>query len=717
MIELGQAASHLRGLVIIGYAVFAMLPAILPSSNRTQLLSRSFIFLSLAVLVILRLPSFFLNEPLNPDEAQWLASAIKFRANMNSWLSVDTTTSGPINIYPLMWPFLLGADTGFPVARISATFLIGCTWFFLWTALSSAPAFIRFWTSACLILFMGGTQFSDFTHYSSEIVPSFLLMGAMAVAMVAVERQPSLIQIFIASICLGLVPFAKLQAAVIAAILGVILLWLVVRQAPRPYRSVVLLISGACLPAVILLLPLTVAGGVRDFWASYILHATYYVSGSEAWGRVPSSRIWPGQLRALHQILSGNLIGGYVAALSIATVLAILTLSVEVLVRGATPWRMVVKRSDTVRTIIAFVVLMASVCAVIASARAFTHYAVLLIWPLTLLVGLSWSFASSLPVRGDAEHWQLASIVGGLSVFFIGALALHEPKLNYDPEVTGAEHLFDPGQLFEGAGPGRGRIFIWGWMPQWYVWSGWMPATRDIVTYFQMVPSPARQYFRDRVLKELRNSPPDYIIDSVAPGSFGYNDPEKDGLESFPELAAFVANDYVLLSPAPSDVCRIRVFARKDIATFMERRYAVPSRVRASSALEVPPAAAIANHVNDGLVFESCSDAWLLPDGKLGEITIELARAQAIGAVEVLNTRGGSQGNRASKMVRAYAYEGGNVVFEQEVPLLRFPYWTTIDLPDTISLIDQIVVRIESYVGSDAVATSEAQSSGCCHRP
>src|SRR5262245_5413807 len=125
MTQLAHVASQLRGAVLIGYAVLALLPAVLRPSCRSRHFSRSFIFLSLAVLLILRLPSFFLNAPLNPDEAQWLASAIKFRTNMNSWLSVDTTTSGPLNIYPLMWPFLFSADTGFVVARITATSLIG----------------------------------------------------------------------------------------------------------------------------------------------------------------------------------------------------------------------------------------------------------------------------------------------------------------------------------------------------------------------------------------------------------------------------------------------------------------------------------------------------------------------------------------------------------------------------------------------------------------
>jgi hypothetical protein len=247
---------------------------------------------------------------------------------------------------------------------------------------------------------------------------------------------------------------------------------------------------------------------------------------------------------------------------------------------------------------------------------------------------------------------------------------------------------------------GRGRMLVWGWMPQWYVWSGLMPATRDMETYNQIWPTPVRRYFRDRMMADLRSNPPDYIIDAVAPGSFGFIDSEKDGLESFPELAAFVANHYLLLSSASSGLSRRpRVFARNDVAAFIDRRYAIPSRVYASSELEADTVSASASHVADGLVFESCSDAWLLPDGKLGEITMELARAEAIGAIEIVNTRGGPWRNRAGKTASVLAYEGGNLVFDKEVRLLRFPYWTEVVVPDTISSIDSVVVRVESYAG------------------
>jgi hypothetical protein len=38
-------------------------------------------------------------------------------------------------------------------------------------------------------------------------------------------------------------------------------------------------------------------------------------------------------------------------------------------------------------------------------------------------------------------------------------------------------------------------------------------------------------------------------------------------------------------------------------------------------------------------------------------------------------------------------------VFDEELRRLRFPYWTQVAVPDTVSLIDRFVVRVESYAG------------------
>ena len=554
MIDLVRLGYELRTPVLIGYMCTTVMLIFMPADradNRSRLVLRGFVLLSLAVLVVLRAPIFFLNAPLNPDEAEFLANAIKFRGDMNTWLSVDTGSAGPVDSFPLMWPFLFGADTGFAVARITATVLLGATWLLFWTALARAPSSVRICSGAALILFLGGEQSPDFIHYASEILPLFLLMCAMVVVLIAVERRPSIAQISIAGLCLGLVPFAKLQASVVAVAVGVILLWQVVRDARNPYRLALWLVSCACLPAVVILSPLALAGGLNEFWVRYILWAKNYVGGG--WEELPALGILPPRLNALTKILHERLIAGYVAAAAISATAAITALPMRELARDSEARRAFLKSPGAARVIIVVVILGVSIGAAMAPGRPFHHYAFLILWPLALLAGLAWSLES--PRSEGAKpggRWRLQNIFGALSVLFVGAVALSAHRTTYNPEVTGVESVFSAGQLLPDPDSRRGRMLVWGWAPELYVWSGWTPATRDILTYNEIWPKPNRDYFRDILMADLRNDPPGYIIDAVAPGSFGFTEPEKDGIQTFPELAAFVSANYVLLSPASS---------------------------------------------------------------------------------------------------------------------------------------------------------------------
>ena len=38
-------------------------------------------------------------------------------------------------------------------------------------------------------------------------------------------------------------------------------------------------------------------------------------------------------------------------------------------------------------------------------------------------------------------------------------------------------------------------------------------------------------------------------------------------------------------------------------------------------------------------------------------------------------------------------------MFDEDVRLLRLPYWTEVVVPETIRSIDRLLVRIDSYVG------------------
>ena len=337
-----------------------------------------------------------------------------------------------------------------------------------------------------------------------------------------------------------------------------------------------------------------------------------------------------------------------------------------------------------------------SIWAVMAPARPFPHYAFFILWPATLVAGMAWSLATPWDRHGTSNS-RLHKLIGGISIIILLGLAVREPRLSYNLEVTGAKSILTAGQLLPYPDAKRGRMLIWGWMPEWYVWSGWTPATRDTFTISQIWPTPLRGYFRNRLMNDLQRNPPEYIVDAVAPGSFAFNDPENYGISSFPELSSFVFENYELLSRgSPYNSCP-RVFARKSTANAIEQSFAKLSRVYASSERPSSTASTSASRIVDGLVFETCPDAWRLEDGEAdGEITLELEKAQSIATIEILNTRG----DRATKVARVRAYNGGELTMEQRVQMPRFPYWAQIDLPDRTGSIDRLVVRVETYSGA-----------------
>ena len=687
---------ELRVPVLLAYILIAVTwMAVLPPSDAGTSTRRgvpAFVAVSLIAICLLRLPLIALNAPLNPDEALLVAGAMKLRENFNSWSSVDMGSAGPLNAIALAWPFLFGADTGFAVARITATALLGGTWLLFWGALASVPAWVRIGIGAALILFLGGEQTTDFVHFSTELVPLFLLMAATVVVLCAVDRSPGPVRIGIAGLCLGSVPFAKLQGVPIAFALGLVLLWQVVRQGCFPYRRAQWLVLCACLPAILVLVPLALAGGLQDFWLSYVVWARNYV-GSD-WNATHSARILPHSFLAMLNILRTGFVGGLVGMLSLVTVLAIVVLSIWNMARTPAHRRAMLRDPFVVRFFITLMMAGLGVLVTMVPGQAFAHYAHFLIWPMGLLAAMATSLAGRCTGLGCLRRHRA---VGAMAVVVVGVLAIRTPPRTYDPQVVGAEGVFSTGEALPQVRDGRGHMLVWGWMAQFYVSSGVIPATRDIIAFNQILPSPSRDYFRNRMMNELRADPPDYIVDTVGRGDWFFSNTARDGMQTFKDLARFVADRYVLLSsPAESQTCP-RLYARKAIADELDRRYARPVRIHAIPESAGPVGAAA--HVADNLVFGNCDDAWLPPSDGPAEVTMELSEAQPLVAIEILNTRGGHDADRASQAVRVMAYRDGALVLDQEARMRRFPYLTQIIVPGAANPIDRVRVRVESHAG------------------
>ena len=181
-----------------------------------------------------------------------------------------------------------------------------------------------------------------------------------------------------------------------------------------------------------------------------------------------------------------------------------------------------------------------------------------------------------------------------------------------------------------------------------------------------------RPYFRSRFLADFARSQPDFVIDAVAPGSFSFEDPDKQGIASFPELAEIVARDFVPLSQVmPPGRCQ-RLYVRRVRFAALEKSLIPFTRIAATASAAGYPAQA----VDDRSIFETCDDYWLLPKGTLGAVALDFAEAGPLGSVAILNTRNGLVGDRASERVRLSARLGGKTTVATELTLQPFPRWT-----------------------------------------
>jgi len=177
-----------------------------------------------------RWPLLFVQHQLNPDESQLIAGAITLRHDPVFWRSVDGNTGGPLDYYPLLPAGWVTGFSSFVAARLiglAATFaallLAGET-----LALLSGASLARVVVLPALAA-AAFTTCPDFIFYSTETMPT-LLLAAGAYAAVRQGRAPAPSWLWATALLLGGVPWTKLQAVPIAAVL-----WLLVLI--REYRA------------------------------------------------------------------------------------------------------------------------------------------------------------------------------------------------------------------------------------------------------------------------------------------------------------------------------------------------------------------------------------------------------------------------------------------------------------------------------------------------
>jgi hypothetical protein len=531
-------------LIAFGAICFFLLLALRPGqSGAAKAKNEALLLFSMALaLFACRWPIFLYPRPLNPDEGMWVAGALKATVDPAPWRGFDAMTSGPLCTYLLALPALFGWPIGFVSARIIGTASMAGTMFALYYAikwiydgrvarLALVPA----------VIFLSLALEPEFIHFSSEYLPMFLTTVALAAAAFLVRPGTSMfgrvVVGAVAGLCLGATGFAKLQCLPIALVVLFFVVAGIFFTGKRSRRetatvAAVFIVSLGAVPLVIACSLLS-TGTWNDAIISYIRTSIAYVAGN--------SMVGPGFFFGSAPSYTPFLVG----------ILVVLFLSVGASFRVG---------AFTVRgrwlAAASFLLLLSAVYAIIQPCRPYSHYLLFSIVPLSCC--LAGGLVLLLRTNFWKRHETFMPVVLA-ALFLLPAMKVAFARPNQfvrDLEHNSTRPLTEQAQaIARYASPGE-RVAVWGWMPEYYVQTSTIMATRDPHNFQQLAQGPYNEYFRRRYLADLQEHLPRVFVDAVAPDSTGPTDRATQGHECFPALAALIREHYEL----KEEIAGVRIY-------------------------------------------------------------------------------------------------------------------------------------------------------------
>lgn len=629
--------------------------------------------------------------PLNPDEAQAAANALRIKAYGFDWSVLDGSTNGPLDSLATCWPYLFGLDVTLNTARLTACILLllVCVFVYLSIKLLCGRMFAVLLVLP-LVIFYAFVGSPNFIHYSSELLPTFLLVAAYYFSIeISINRaRPHrfrYIKFALLGLILGAVPFAKLQGAPIAVVMALYAFILAI-TAPSEgrLRNSIALICGGMAPAFAFLFPLLVTGHIHDFWRSYIVWAFFYVKD-------------PLSILTIHSMIAGNALLRPVSYFIFS--LGFLSLLHSSLIRSDENAAVRATRYDV---IYGLALVITAFWVVAKPGNDFAHY--LMFLPPFAVIFCAYVARAFTDRRRDVLLFLSYYVV--LAGIFTG-LFLTTPAPRYYPRdwhntsgryIQQSLKVRSPHILSWLPIPST-HLLVWGWMPQWYVWSDLTPASRETVTYSQIVDSPLQGYFRSRFMSDIGASSPDIIMDAVEGGSFAFRDPSQAGPGVFPEFEAYLSRNYTQLEPWQPEPDCPKLYIKKEFKALVDSRLITPAAVTTSANYLGDHSAFTGARLFDNSVTEdTCIDFWLLPNWTRGSVDVTFSKVEQVSSLMILNTANSAYLDRATNGIEIELLKAGVVVSEKKLTMKPYPYWTTVDFDAPVSA-DQLQVNILSYFG------------------
>lgn len=238
----------------------------------------------LIMMVTLRLMTSLHNGIWYTDEAEWVSLAYRLPYCDTPYKCFDAHSTGYLGILVLKSFSFLGIEYNYTTVRLFGLFLLMVpTVFFFYRALRILYPKEEV-ILGLLLLFhylLFGAHSIELFAYNTEYVIMFL-SAAIYYCYILYTQRKRTIPLFIAALCIGILPFCKLQSLPIA--FGFTVLFFIYFFRSRKFNHLLLFSGIGIVPLVITVLWFWQLGVLGDFWKMYVESNSYLVKYYSAGG-------------------------------------------------------------------------------------------------------------------------------------------------------------------------------------------------------------------------------------------------------------------------------------------------------------------------------------------------------------------------------------------------------------------------------------------------
>ena len=472
----------------------------------------------ISIFLILTKMASFDAGMLNIDESIMLSGGRTLAFDPRAWISLDPTTSGPLNFLPSIVLIKLADWASYGELRLFYTviFQIPTIFILFFTFKKVATPVLARIALIPLVLTFGFFYFVDLVHASSENFPMlFLTIVLSAIILLSFEYEVKRYHLILAGIACAASFYVKLQVTPIFLYLtaaSFVLLFFVKKNQKDGF---IFLVSFV-LTHAIALFAIWLYGGFYDFVQSYIIGNLRYTTVNSSTPELIKTFLKSSIRSLLPLLLFGVLMPGII---------------MTILKRRLNPVELLY-HSGFILTICI------TIYCIIKPGRYFLHYTLLLVVPM-------YSYMVWLLIKYNWTPGKLLIPISSLAiafVFYINAKSANRAVENETQRLSDIINQKLVERLFSGRVPGD-RMAVWGWGSYYNHAARLVMGTRDVHFDFQTsYKSDLGKYYRDRYLADLEINQPKWFLDLSLPGGLLTNEDCK--LIHFPAIYDFVKANY-----------------------------------------------------------------------------------------------------------------------------------------------------------------------------